>query len=59
MPFNLPIAEIQNGYQKLIIYANEQKWIPTNSILEWYRGKNLTDLDLIMPVTQIIRRNDE
>lgn len=59
MPFNLPIAEIQNGYQKLINYANEQKWIPTNSILEWYRGKNLTDLDLIMPVTQIIRRNDE
>jgi DNA-binding transcriptional MerR regulator len=53
-----PITEIQNGYRKLIDYASEHKWVPTGSILEWYRGDDFTDLDLLMPVTQISERGD-
>ena len=57
MSFHDPITEIQTGYQKLNNYANEHKWIPTNSIIEWYRGNDFTDVNLIMPVTEIIRRD--
>jgi len=53
MSFSESVTEIQSGYQKLMNYANEHKWVPTGSILEWYRGDNFTDLDLLMPVTQI------
>ncbi len=53
LSFNDPITEIQNGYRKLLIYANEHKWIPAGSILEWYRGEDFTDIDILMPVTQI------
>ena len=53
LSFNAPVAEIQNGYWKLINYVNEHKWIPTGSILEWYRGDDFSDLDLIMPVTKL------
>jgi DNA-binding transcriptional MerR regulator len=53
-----PITEIQNGYRNLINYASEHKWVPTGPILEWYRGDDFTDLDLLMPVTQISERGD-
>lgn len=56
--FSEPITKIQEGYQQLIAYANENKWIPTGPILEWYRGDSLRDLDLILPVTQIGNRKD-
>lgn len=51
--FNEPISEIQNGYWKLINYAKDHKWIPAGSILEWYRGDDFSDLDLLMPVTKL------
>ncbi|WP_313800039.1 MerR family transcriptional regulator [Cytobacillus sp.] len=51
--FNEPISEIQNGYWKLINYAKDHKWIPTGSILEWYRGDDFSELDLLMPVTKL------
>lgn len=53
LSFNAPMTEIQNGYWKLINYANENKWIPTGSILEWYRGDDFSNLDLLMPVTKL------
>ena len=53
MSFNDPITKIQDGYRKLVNYASENGWVPTGSVLEWYRGEEFTDLDLIMPVTQI------
>ncbi|QOR67132.1 MerR family transcriptional regulator [Cytobacillus suaedae] len=53
MSFNEPITKILEGYRKLLNYASENKWVPTGSILEWYRGEDFTDLDLVMPVTQI------
>jgi DNA-binding transcriptional MerR regulator len=58
MSFTEPITKIQSGYRKLINYAIEHEWVPTGSILEWYRGHNFTDLDLIMPVTQIEKRRE-
>ncbi|QQZ09405.1 MerR family transcriptional regulator [Heyndrickxia vini] len=58
LPFHEPITEIQKGYQKLITYANDNKWIPTGSVLEWYRGDDFTDINLIMPVTQMSKRGD-
>jgi DNA-binding transcriptional MerR regulator len=53
MSFNEPITKIQEGYQKLRNYAIENEWVPTGFTLEWYRGHNFTDLDLLLPVTQI------
>lgn len=53
MSFTEQITKIQEGYRKLVNYASENNWVPTGSILEWYRGKDFTDLDLVMPVTQI------
>lgn len=58
MSFNEPITKIQSGYRKLMNYATEHGWVPTGSILEWYRGHNFNDLDLLMPVTQIEKRWD-
>lgn len=53
MPYIDSTTKIQSGYQKLMKYAVAYEWVPTGSILEWYRGDNFTALDLIMPVTQI------
>jgi DNA-binding transcriptional MerR regulator len=52
------VTEIQNGYRQLINYANKHKWIPAGPILEWYRGDDFSELDLIMPVTQMEKRWD-
>ncbi len=58
IPFNEPLTNIQSGYQKLMKYAVAHEWVPTGSILEWYRGDNFTDLDLLMPVTQNEKRRE-
>ena len=58
MPFKDSITTIQSGYHKLLSYAIEHKWTPTSSILEWYHGVDFTELDLLMPVTQIVRRGE-
>ncbi|WP_404469656.1 MerR family transcriptional regulator [Sutcliffiella horikoshii] len=54
--FTDPISSIQNGYQKLMKYASENKWVPTGPILESYRGEGFSNLDLIMPVTEMVTR---
>jgi DNA-binding transcriptional MerR regulator len=54
-----PVTEIQNGYRQLINYANNHKWIPTGPILEWYRGDDFSELDLLLPVTQMEKRWDQ
>ena len=58
MPFVDSIITIQSGYHKLLSYALEHKWTPLSSILEWYHGVDFTQLDLILPVTQIERRGE-
>ena len=55
MPFKGPISTIQNGYTKLISYAYEHRWSPLSSILERYYGMDFTELQLLMPVTQLER----
>lgn len=58
MPFKDTITTIQSGYHKLLSYALEHKWTPTSSILEWYHGVDFSELDLLMPVTQMVRRGE-
>jgi DNA-binding transcriptional MerR regulator len=58
MPFEGSITTIQNGYHKLLSYALEHQWTPISSILEWYHGEDFTQLDLLLPVTQIERRGE-
>ncbi|KGR85503.1 MerR family transcriptional regulator [Lysinibacillus odysseyi] len=53
LSFNEPVTDIQNGYRKLLNYASEHGWIPAGTILEWYRGVDFTEVDLLMPVTQL------
>ena len=58
MPFKDSITHIQSGYHKLLSYALEHKWTPMSSVLEWYHGVDFTQLDLLMPVTQLERRGE-
>ena len=58
MPFKGSLSTIQNGYNKLITYALEHNWTPISPILEWYYGVNFTEMELLMPVTQIERRGE-
>lgn len=58
MPFKDSITNIQKGYHKLLSYAIEHNWTPMTSVLEWYHGVDFTQLDLLMPVTQIERRGE-
>ena len=58
MPFNDSITTIQNGHHKLLSYALEHKWTPLSSILEWYHGVDFTQLDLVLPVTQVEQRGE-
>ncbi|MBU5213164.1 MerR family transcriptional regulator [Heyndrickxia oleronia] len=50
--FNSSISQIKEGYRNLIRFAVDHNWVPTGPVLEWYRGEELNDLDLIMPVTK-------
>ena len=58
MPFEDSITTIQSGHHKLFSYAIEHQWTPLSSILEWYHGENFTQLDLLLPVTQMEKRGE-
>ncbi|MGG2107575.1 MerR family transcriptional regulator [Lysinibacillus pakistanensis] len=53
LPFKEHMSTIKDGYIKLLQYALQHKWVPTRSILEWYRGDDFTQLDLLLPVIQM------
>ncbi|MFJ7667152.1 MerR family transcriptional regulator [Lysinibacillus sp. NPDC097195] len=53
LPFKEPLTHIKAGYYKLMQYAIQHSWVPTRSILEWYRGEDYTQLDLLLPVIQV------
>ena len=57
-PFKEPVTKIKDGYQKLLRYAIEHQWVPIRSILEWYRGEDFTELDLLLPVIQMEKRSE-
>jgi len=50
------ISTIQKGYEKLLSYALEHKWTPISPVIEWYYGTNYSELDMLLPVTQIEKR---
>ena len=58
MPFKAPISTIQNGYEKLLNYAYEHQWTPISPVLERYYGMDYTELELLLPVTQIEKRGE-
>lgn len=58
LPFKEPLTKINKGYQKLLQYALQHSWVPTRSILEWYRGEDFSQLDLLLPVIQL-EQNEE
>lgn len=58
LPFKEPVTKIKDGYQKLLRYAIEHQWVPIRSILEWYRGEDFTELDLLLPVIQMEKRSE-
>lgn len=58
MPYKDSIENIQTGYENIFNYAITHDWLPTGPLLEWYRGNDLTNLDLLMPVTRIVGRRN-
>lgn len=58
MSYKESVSTIQNGYNKLLTYALEHNWTPLYPILEWYYGADFTELELLMPVTQIEKRGE-
>ncbi|HEX7064879.1 MAG TPA: MerR family transcriptional regulator [Bacillales bacterium] len=56
LPYREELSQIHQGYQQLIEYVAKNGWTPAGSVLEWYRDAELTDLDLILPVTQVGRK---
>ncbi|MGE6261078.1 MerR family transcriptional regulator [Heyndrickxia sporothermodurans] len=53
LPYKSELPDIANAYRKLMNYVVEHDWVPAGSILEWYRGSHLEDIDIIIPVTYL------
>ncbi len=51
--FKEDFSKIEAAYRKLIQYCMANNWAPAGSILEWYRGDQLDEADIIIPVTHI------
>ncbi|MCG7343393.1 MerR family transcriptional regulator [Sporosarcina sp. ACRSL] len=56
MPFTGSFENIQDGYEKLFNYAVTHDWLPTGDVVEWYRGNDLSTVELLLPVTDIVKR---
>lgn len=46
------ISDIISRYHRLYHYCYEQNWIPAGTVFEWYRGDQIKELDLVMPITE-------
>ncbi|GGP16360.1 hypothetical protein GCM10011346_48010 [Oceanobacillus neutriphilus] len=53
LAFKEDFAKIEAAYRKLIQYCVTNNWVPAGSILEWYRGDQMNEADIIIPVTHI------
>lgn len=51
--FNSDFSMLKSAYRRLFHYCIEHDWEPAGSILEWYRGDQIDELDIVMPITQI------
>ena len=58
LPYKEAVITIQKGYEKLLAYALEHQWTPISPVLERYYGENFTELELLLPVTQIEKRGE-
>ena len=56
IPFTGAFDDIRSGYEKLFDYAVTHEWLPTGDVVEWYRGDDLSIVDLLLPVTDIAKR---
>ena len=57
MPHAQGFQNIKLGYEKMGQYAVSHGWRPAGPLLEWYRGEDLTRVELLLPVAQIKGRN--
>ncbi|MBN6206436.1 MerR family transcriptional regulator [Ralstonia pickettii] len=53
LTYRARISDIISGYRRLYHYCYEHNWIPAGPIFEWYRGDQINELDLIMPITEV------
>lgn len=53
LAFKEDFSKIEAAYRKLIQYCMKNNWAPAGSILEWYRGDQMDEADIIIPVTYI------
>lgn len=60
LSFNNNYETIQTAYRRLFHHCVEHNWEPAGPIFEWYRGDQIDELDVVMPITQIGGRlNDQ
>ncbi|MBB4824926.1 DNA-binding transcriptional MerR regulator [Sporosarcina luteola] len=53
MPHTEGFQNIRDGYEKLEHYAMSHGWRPVGPMLEWYRGSDLSKVEMLLPVVQI------
>jgi len=59
MPYTDSFFNIESGYMEILRYARDHHWIPTGSLFEWYRGDQLIEMDLMMPVMKFEKGEPE
>lgn len=59
IPFTGSFEDIKAGYEKLLGYSENHGWQPFGPLLEWYRGADLTIVDLLLPVTHVAERGGQ
>lgn len=52
LAFHGNFSHIETGYRKLFRYCAENDWSPSGSVFEWYRGDQIDETDIIIPVTE-------
>lgn len=59
LPFRGHFSNVPSVYRKLYSYCMENSWIPTGPVYEWYRGDQLSGMDLVVPILQMEGERDE
>lgn len=59
LTFRGHFSNIASFYRKLYAYCMENNWIPAGPVFEWYRGDQLSEMDLVMPILQIEGEKNE
>lgn len=59
LTFHGHFSNIVSVYRNLYAYCMENNWIPAGPVFEWYRGDQLSGMDLVMPILQIEGEKNE